>query len=57
MSLPNAREQDVFQVQGNPDKLERARKALFRLYCVRQEILDALTDYERQHALLQRRSG
>lgn len=51
------REQDVFQAQGNPDKLERARTALFRMYRIRQGILDALTDYERQHHASQRKSG
>ena len=51
------REQDVFQAQGDPARLERARAALFRMYRIRQGILDALADYERQHRVSQRKSG
>lgn len=51
------REQDVFQAHNDPAKLERARKALFRMYRIRQGILDALADYDRQHRASQRKSG
>ncbi len=51
------REQAVFQAQGIPDKLERARTALFRMYRIRQGILDALAEYERQQYASQRKSG
>ncbi len=51
------REQDVFQAQGDPARLERARAALFRMYRIRQGILDALADYERRHPTAQRKSG
>jgi len=52
----SAREQDVFQAQGDPVTLERARAALFRMYRIRQGIMDALHDFERQHPQ-QRKSG
>ena len=51
------REQEVFQAQGDPAKLERARAALFRMYRIRQGIIDALQDYNRQHPQQQRASG
>ncbi len=53
----SAREQDVFQAQGDPSRLERARAALFRMYRIRQGIIDALAEYERQHPQQQRKSG
>ena len=48
------REQDVFQARSNPAKLTRAREALYRMYRIRQGILDALHDYERSHPVTQR---
>ncbi len=51
------REQDVFQARNDPAKLDRARAALFRMYRIRQGIIDAITDYERQLAPSQRKSG
>ena len=53
----SGREQDVFQAQNDPAKLSRARAALFRMYRIRQGIIDALADYERQHLQRQRKSG
>lgn len=50
-------EQDVFQARNDPPRLERARTALFRMYRIRQGILDALADYERRHPTSQRKSG
>ena len=50
------RERDVFQAQGDPAKLERARAALFRMYRIRQGIIDALAEFERQHPHQHRRS-
>ena len=44
----SAREKDVFQAQGDPPTLERKRTALFRMYRIRQGIVDAIRDYERQ---------
>jgi hypothetical protein len=40
------REQDVFHAQSDPAHLERARAALFRMYRIRQGIIDAIADYE-----------
>ena len=51
------REQDVFQSQSDSIKLDRARVALFRMYRIRQGILDALSEYERHHLQPQRKSG
>lgn len=51
------REQDVFQAQSDSARLERARTALFRMYRIRQGILEALADYERQHRVSRRKSG
>ena len=51
------REQDVFQSYGDPAKLARARIALFRMYRIRQGMLDALSEYERHHPQLQRKSS
>jgi len=44
------REQDVFQARGDPGKLDRARTALFRMYRIRQGLIDAIRDYERLQA-------
>ncbi len=46
----SAREKDVFQAQGDPATLERKRAALFRMYRIRQGIVDAICEYERQQA-------
>ncbi|HLY32623.1 MAG TPA: hypothetical protein VKQ36_16495 [Ktedonobacterales bacterium] len=51
------REQDVFQSQNDPAKLERVRAALFRMYRIRQGILDRIKEYERQRLQPQRRHG
>jgi hypothetical protein len=42
------REQDVFHAQSDPAKLDRARIALFRMYRIRQGIIDAIAEYERK---------
>jgi hypothetical protein len=44
------------KMYSRPAKLDRARAALFRMYRIRQGIIDALTDYERQLASSQRKS-
>lgn len=51
------REQDVFQARSDPAKLDRARTALFRMYRIRQGLIDALNDYERQQVHPQRKTG
>jgi|GEM_PF-979144 hypothetical protein len=51
------RERDVFQAQNDSARLDRARAALFRMYRIRQGILDALKEYERKHIQPQRKSG
>jgi hypothetical protein len=43
------REQDVFHAQGDPPRLDRARASLFRMYRIRQGIIDAIADYEATH--------
>jgi hypothetical protein len=48
------REQDVFQARSDPAKLNRAREGLYRMYRIRQGILDALRDYERSHPVAHR---
>ena len=47
------REANVFNSRQDPAKLERARKALFRLYRKRQGIIDAIADYGRKQTIQQ----
>jgi hypothetical protein len=44
------REQRLFEVRDDPEKLEGARSSLFHIYRRRQGIIDAIEAYERQKA-------
>jgi len=44
-----SREADLFASQPDPQSLEGARQALYRVYRRRQGIIDAIEDYERRH--------
>jgi hypothetical protein len=43
-----AREATLFASSGDPDQLERARQELYRVYRIRQGMLDAIAAYERR---------
>jgi hypothetical protein len=43
-----AREAALFASQHDPDRLEEARQELYRVYRIRQGMLDAIATYERQ---------
>jgi hypothetical protein len=46
-----AREAALFASQHDPQRLEGARRELYRVYRKREGMLVAIADYERQHGI------